>query len=53
MNTIKKERKEPGTVEHTCSPSTREAEAEELRVSGQPKLHSKIVSQKNKGELGV
>jgi hypothetical protein len=37
-----------GMVVHTYNPSTWEDEASGLRVQGQPRLHSKILIQKNK-----
>jgi hypothetical protein len=33
---------EMGTVVHACNPSTREAQAEESEVPGQPKLYNKF-----------
>jgi hypothetical protein len=42
-------------VVHACNLSTQEAEAGELRVSGQPGIHGKILPQKqtNKSDLSV
>jgi hypothetical protein len=39
---------QPGTVSHPCNPSTQEAEAQGLRVQGQPGLHSKTMSKEKK-----
>jgi hypothetical protein len=45
MNDRQKMHPWPGVVEHTCNPSTQEAEAEGLPVPGQPEPHSKTLSQ--------
>jgi hypothetical protein len=42
-----------GVVIHSCNPSTQEAEAEGLRVQGQPGLHSKTLFQKIKGRKNI
>lgn len=39
---------EPGVVQHTCSVSIQDAEAGELRVQGQARLHSEELSQRTK-----
>jgi hypothetical protein len=51
MNKKKKKKKiQLYMMAHTCNPNTRKAEAGELRVGGQPGLHSENSSQKKKKE---
>jgi hypothetical protein len=38
-------------VEHTCNPSTQEAEAGESRVQGEPELHGKATQRAHRSGL--
>jgi hypothetical protein len=44
---------ESGMVVYTCHSSTQEAESGRWRVLGQSRLHSKVLSQKEKSEKPV
>lgn len=45
---FKKQKDESSIMEHVCQPSTEEAAVGDSQVQGQPRLHSRTLSQKRK-----
>lgn len=43
---------EPGTVAHTCNPSTKQPRQERFEFKALPEPHSETLSQNKKGEEG-